>query len=808
MLCIVTCDHALFYFAMYNEIKIINIGGIILKTIRKQIAFFLATLMALVIFSPTVLPSEAKAITNICQSDYLNELIDTMIRDRVTRFYIPNYTALDASQTHMVKAGWELERRDGNFFTVKSVAEIGSGYSGPLKGYEIYYKDNFTFPDGTVRSAEETTKIVNDFYDSLVADIPDDLDDVSKVLLLNLRLNKYTVYDYDSAEETPPYSEQAENSASLVGPAIQGMAVCSGYANAFKFLCDRVGITCKVNTVSYNSWNDHAANLVTVDGKDYVVDATHSNRVLNWVMCSADKYNYHCTIAYKSFLGADRQLSTAVNEEYDNAWWTRYWANELIYSNGGFYGLELRKSYVDGLLMAICRNGEEITQFNTKWFDNSPYYFSKICGCSGDAFYYNRADAIWKYNTKTGEHTKFFAPENLGNKKITNFSFDKGILRYLLTDESQVEDYSAYKEYSNNAENYLSVEIVDPDGHFPVAYGDEGDCAHSATSGIKCGVCGLVLTPATETGVMGPHKGEWTDCTATCTEAGSESRVCTICGETETREVPAKGHNYSPYLAANVPSPDNHDEWATCTQEGRIRELTCKDCGNVKPAQVVPKKAHLQEYFYNNNNLARTHDYYEDLYYGYVSCTRGGTVPGIRCYYCKDVYREPVDYPDGFGHDPVEAEPYLAPTCTKSGHEAKIVCSRCDEVLQSASFISPLWHDFQTLDTPEDHPATCTEDRYVINKRCTRCGEAGGKTIYTDTKGHVDEDGDGKCDDCQIPITADTKMRGWHPSGNNDSDGPNNQGGGSSSGKSGGFFAGIIAFFQKIIAFIKNLFSR
>ncbi|MBQ6067573.1 MAG: hypothetical protein IJK89_12235 [Clostridia bacterium] len=116
-------------------------------------------------------------------------------------------------------------------------------------------------------------------------------------------------------------------------------------------------------------------------------------------------------------------------------------------------------------------------------------------------------------------------------------------------------------------------------------------------------------------------------------------------------------------------------------------------------------------------------------------------------------------------------------------------------------YISCLGHDYVTLDPPVEHPATCTEDRYVVKTACSRCGKDGSTTTTLNTAGHVDENGDSICDDCGTAITAETKMRGRTPSGGGNS-------GGSSSGKSGGFFDKIVEFFRNIINFFKNLFSR
>ena len=47
----------------------------------------------------------------------------------------------------------------------------------------------------------------------------------------------------------------------------------------------------------------------------------------------------------------------------------------------------------------------------------------------------------------------------------------------------------------------------------------------------------------------------------------------------------------------------------------------------------------------------------------------------------------------------------------------------------------------------EEQPATCTENGHSAYKHCNDCGEDIGKTVYP--AGHVDENGDNVCDDCQ-----------------------------------------------------------
>ena len=54
----------------------------------------------------------------------------------------------------------------------------------------------------------------------------------------------------------------------------QTNVVCAGYSKAFKYLCDRVGIECKVvNGIAFGA--PHVWNVVTLEGKNYIVDVTN-----------------------------------------------------------------------------------------------------------------------------------------------------------------------------------------------------------------------------------------------------------------------------------------------------------------------------------------------------------------------------------------------------------------------------------------------------------------------------------------------------------------------------------------------------
>ena len=74
--------------------------------------------------------------------------------------------------------------------------------------------------------------------------------------------------------------------------------------------------------------------------------------------------------------------------------------------------------------------------------------------------------------------------------------------------------------------------------------------------------------------------GEWTTTKAsTCTDDGMEERVCSVCGEKETRTVHSMGHTVVTDRAVA----------ATCTKDGKTEGSHCSVCGKVLETQKIVK---------------------------------------------------------------------------------------------------------------------------------------------------------------------------------------------------------------------------
>lgn len=91
------------------------------------------------------------------------------------------------------------------------------------------------------------------------------------------------------------------------------------------------------------------------------------------------------------------------------------------------------------------------------------------------------------------------------------------------------------------------------------------------------------------------HQYEETTVDATCTEPGSITKVCKLCGHAEVTEIPAKGHTFKDGVCTVCGFVCQHDytettKEATCTEPGSITK-TCTICGYTEVTEI-PAKGH------------------------------------------------------------------------------------------------------------------------------------------------------------------------------------------------------------------------
>ncbi len=267
-------------------------------------------------------------------------------------------------------------------------------------------------------------------------------------------------------------------------------------------------------------------------------------------------------------------------------------------------------------------------------------------------------------------------------------------------------DVAKTSDWTGGTVNYETGILTVDDGATAVSY--VYDTGYTGTEDTAKQVTFTLLILIDDT----PHThtyGDWTTVTApSCTEDGEEARICDGCGESETKVIPAVGHDYEDTV---VPP--------SCTEDGYTTHI-CAVCEDSYDDTVVPATGHD----YEKTVVAPTEE--------------AGGYSEYVCKICGDTYRDEFTDPLEHTHTYGDWTTITAPSCTEDGEEAR-TCTACDE--SETKVIPAVGHDF--VETARV-PSTCTEYG-VITYTCANCD-----ATYTEEIGQLAEHRyvDGVCEMC------------------------------------------------------------
>ncbi|MCR5694005.1 MAG: CotH kinase family protein [Clostridia bacterium] len=149
-------------------------------------------------------------------------------------------------------------------------------------------------------------------------------------------------------------------------------------------------------------------------------------------------------------------------------------------------------------------------------------------------------------------------PETL----LTAEEGSKNVISVIGKDESGETTYRNFTTVICGDE-YMTVPCTSIDReHSFTHYTENGD----GTWVSYCDCCGTAEIINDPSAATGHNYGDWTTLSSSCTESGTEQRVCSFCGNVDTRVTPPTGHEY----VVTVVRP-------TCTEPG-YTEHTCQRC--------------------------------------------------------------------------------------------------------------------------------------------------------------------------------------------------------------------------------------
>ena len=117
----------------------------------------------------------------------------------------------------------------------------------------------------TEQEREELQQQVDMVADAWLAEVPADASDYEKAKLV-----------YETLIEQVDYDTKSENNQNILSVFIGKKTVCQGYADATQYLLHQLGIPAIVVTGTAGGEN-HAWNLVNLDGEYYYIDTTWGN---------------------------------------------------------------------------------------------------------------------------------------------------------------------------------------------------------------------------------------------------------------------------------------------------------------------------------------------------------------------------------------------------------------------------------------------------------------------------------------------------------------------------------------------------
>lgn len=165
------------------------------------------------------------------------------------------------------------------------------------------------------------------------------------------------------------YDSNSENYSNAYGALVDGKAVCEGYARAFKYLCDMVGIPCEL--VIGTTDIEHMWNLVQIDGEWYHIDVT-------WDDPKNKDGDY---ISYSYFNLSDEQIFTdhTVNDTYILPVANSTDMNYFNYYNLCVSSLEELEDVLYQQVYNACLNGDKYVYFKADSIDTYNAIISKLC---------------------------------------------------------------------------------------------------------------------------------------------------------------------------------------------------------------------------------------------------------------------------------------------------------------------------------------------------------------------------------------------------------------------------------------------
>lgn len=247
--------------------------------------------------------------------------------------------------------------------------------------------------------------------EEIVGDLRGDtsLTEVQKALLIHDRLALHCEYDTVNYEKEEAGMEGAipDESYTAYGALVDGVAVCEGYAKAYKYLLEQVDIPAFLCTsLDIN----HMWNIVNVNGEYYHVDVTWDDP--DWdVPGRVNHTNFLCsTREIVNSHGANDFVTPPTDNAYDNAFWRDSCASFVLVGDEIYY---IDSDYEADVYTLNTYDGTVLCSVADEWiFSETEYYVAQSrLATDGEYLYYSLSDGIYRYDIATATARAFYKPD-------------------------------------------------------------------------------------------------------------------------------------------------------------------------------------------------------------------------------------------------------------------------------------------------------------------------------------------------------------------------------------------------------------
>lgn len=315
------------------------------------------------------------------------------------------------------------------------------------------------------------------------------LTDVQKALLLHDRLALTTEYAFGTTS-TDDFQHTA------YGALVKGSAVCQGYAMAYLYLLERVGIECYYCA---SSQLNHGWNIVYIDGVPYHVDVTWDDR--NYGDSRTDftgRTDHNYFLLSTAGLKAEGHNATDFNTapkdtRYDNYFWRNSTTAFVLLSDDIYY--------IDNKAQTLNRYSDRkvLESVEDVWYADGSHVWGSNFSClssAGADLFYSKTDGIYKYTPSEERYEKIYSPELSGVYAVYGFAYEDGeLLIDINTSPNSTQKLRRISEpYTDVTLLLEGIEIESPPEKTVYYIGEAFDSTGIAVNGIYSGYTEIPLT--------------------------------------------------------------------------------------------------------------------------------------------------------------------------------------------------------------------------------------------------------------------------------------------------------------------------